>query len=152
MGFKTRITQQGIITTPTAGADSLSIEVPMQITGSSTTSNVSPYALSPNVISTDNMRIDYGGVYFISRSATLGAPMINVSLAHASNSIGAQVVISNTDIHSHSVTSPSRIVSTNTLTQSLTIRFPKIQGSSVILQSDGTNWLVLGGSGSLAFI
>lgn len=151
MGLKTRITQQGIITTPTAGADSLTIEVPMEITGSTTTSNVSPYTLSPNIITTDNMRIDYGGVYFISRSATLGSPMINVSLAHASNSVGAQVVVSNTDIHSHSITSTSRIV-VNSLTQSLVIRFPKIQGSSVVLQSDGTNWLVLGGSGSLTFV
>jgi len=151
MGLKTRITQQGIVTTPTAGGDSLTIEVPMEITGSTNTSNVSPYALSPNMISTDNMRIDYGGIYFISRSATLAAPMINVSLAHASNSIGAQVVVSNTDVHSHSITSVSRIV-VNSLTQSLVVRFPKIQGSSVVLQSDGTNWLVLGGSGSLTFV
>lgn len=103
-----------------------------------------PHQLPITPLLAPSASISTGGTYSISGNAAG-----EITLPSANTNPGAIFVIRTTSAHQHSVTSSSGFAFDSTFGTGFS--FDGINGSSVILMSDGLNFIVLGASGSLSF-
>jgi len=140
MAVKTRITDKGIVSYQ-ATPDDVSANVGLGMAGAEISTLSTSAVLTP---------ADAGKPYIISGSSALTPLMPAASLVP-----GSQWVFRVGSVHAHGVISGSAETTTKPFTNGTSsggkVAMANIVGSSVVLVSDGTNYIVVGNSGSLTF-
>lgn len=136
MGVKTKITDKGVISTRTTG-------------GSGTNSGYGPFKLTQGTVSSDKtFVVGEAGAHILS-----GNNVITGTLPSAASAPGSYWVFRAASVHAHNLSGSGgdQTPFCDQTSQGEVLKVAAAVGSSVALMSDGTNWLVLGASGTLTF-
>lgn len=104
-------------------------------------SGFSPNVLPVSPLTTAGETMGGGGVYTVSGSAAIG-----VNLPAEASNAGIDVVVRTASAHAHVLTGSSITDGTDVGTE---LALAAIEGSSVVLKCDGSQYIVLGSSGSI---
>lgn len=138
MGVKTRLTNKGIISFRTDGTD----------TSGDRGFGAGADSAQGTISASTALTADQAGSHILSSSAALSVP-----LPVASSVPGSRWVFRAGSAHAHALISGSAETTIRPFTDGTDnggqLAVQNIVGSSVVLMSDGANWVVLGGSGSV---
>ena len=138
MGVKTRLTNKGIISYRTDGTD----------TSGDRGFGAGADRAQGTVSASTALTPDQAGSHILSSSSALSVPM-----PVASSSPGSRWVFRCGSAHAHVLISGSAETTARPFTDGTDnggqVALENVVGSSVVLMSDGANWIVLGNSGSL---